>query len=41
MIKDWDNGANLSKVLDRIASRLTSIGDEELDPEGINTHGTF
>jgi 4-phosphopantoate--beta-alanine ligase len=41
MIKDWDNGANLSKVLDRIASRLTSIGDEELVPEGINTHGTF
>ncbi len=41
MIKDWDNGANLSKVLDRIASRLTSMGDEELDPEGINTHGTF
>lgn len=41
MIKDWDNGANLSKVLDRIASRLTSIGDEDLVPEGINTHGTF
>ena len=41
MVKDWDNGANLSKVLNRIASRLTSIGDEELDPEGINTHGTI
>jgi 4-phosphopantoate--beta-alanine ligase len=35
MIREWDNGANLSRVLARIADRLKSMDDEVLAPEGI------
>lgn len=35
MIKEWDNGENLSRVLERISKRLTSMDGPTLDPEGI------
>lgn len=35
MIREWDNGQMLEHVLDRISTRLTSMGQEKLDPEGI------
>ena len=35
MIKEWDNGRNLSKVLERISKRLRSMDGATLDPEGI------
>ena len=35
MIREWDNGAMLARVLERISDRLTSLGSDHLDPEGI------
>jgi 4-phosphopantoate--beta-alanine ligase len=35
MISGWDNGAMLARVLARISDRLTSMGPDQLDPEGI------
>ncbi len=35
MIGEWDNAAMLRRVLTRISDRLTSLGDDQLDPEGI------
>jgi 4-phosphopantoate--beta-alanine ligase len=35
MITGWDNGAMLQRVLERLTSRLTSMGRDQLDPEGI------
>ncbi|UCC93891.1 MAG: phosphopantothenate/pantothenate synthetase [Thermoplasmata archaeon] len=35
MIKEWDNGAMLSRTLERISDRLTTMGADQLDPEGI------
>jgi 4-phosphopantoate--beta-alanine ligase len=35
MITGWDNGANLGHVLRRISERLTSLGADQLDPEGV------
>jgi len=35
MIREWDNGAMLARVLARISDRLTSLGSDQLDPEGI------
>jgi 4-phosphopantoate--beta-alanine ligase len=35
MVKEWDNGDMLHRMLVRISDRLTSIGSEHLDPEGV------
>jgi 4-phosphopantoate--beta-alanine ligase len=35
MVNGWDNGANLGRVLRRISDRLTSLGADQLDPEGV------
>ncbi len=35
MVTGWDNPAMLVRVLGRISDRLTSLGADQLDPEGI------
>jgi 4-phosphopantoate--beta-alanine ligase len=35
MITGWDNGANLAAVLRMISDRLTTLGADQLDPEGV------
>ena len=35
MIREWDNAAMLRRVMARISDRLASLGDDQLDPEGI------
>jgi 4-phosphopantoate--beta-alanine ligase len=35
VIEEWDNGANLARVMKRISTRLTSLSPSQADPEGI------